>query len=270
MVTNGVVLGLVGSPNREGRTNQLVEAALEGAARAGASVELLQMADHVVAGCKDCLPWVCQTNLKCSFEDESFEYLSRKVLDSGALVLGTPVYWWDTSGMVKFFILKMFRVYARSAPLQGLPALGIGIAGGTGNGLVSGLRPVYHFFQMMQMRALEPLPATRFNFDVALRRAGELGREIAEMRNGRVPFASLEERLLWYDDLPYLGLSRASERRLLADLSVLALPDMHQAALARDLARADTLSAGGKRLESLTEIARTYEAGVKAFEGVVT
>ena len=27
---------------------------------------------------------------------------------------------------------------------------------GTGNGLVSGLRPVYHFFQMMQMRAIEP------------------------------------------------------------------------------------------------------------------
>ena len=26
-----------------------------------------------------------------------------------------------------------------------------------GNGLVSGLRPVYHFFQMMQMRAIEPL-----------------------------------------------------------------------------------------------------------------
>ena len=90
------------------------------------------------------------------------------------------------------------------------------------------------------------------------------------MRNGRVPFASLEERLLLYDDLPYLGLSRAAERRLLADLSVLALPDMQQAGLARDLARADTLAAGGKRLESLTEIARAYESGVKVYEGVVT
>jgi hypothetical protein len=41
----------------------------------------------------------------------------------------------------------MFCIYARTAPLQGLPALGIVIAGGTDNGLISGLRPVYHFFQ---------------------------------------------------------------------------------------------------------------------------
>ncbi|RPJ38391.1 MAG: flavodoxin family protein, partial [Deltaproteobacteria bacterium] len=120
MGTNQIVLGLVGSPNRAGRTNQLVMAALEGANRAGVDTELIQMADHVVAACKDCLPWVCLTKQKCTFEDDAFEFLSQKVLNCGALVLGTPVYWWETSGMVKYFILKMFRVFARSAPLQGL------------------------------------------------------------------------------------------------------------------------------------------------------
>ena len=48
-----IVLGLVGSPNQEGRTNDLVTAALEGAARAGAGTELVQMSDHVVAACKE-------------------------------------------------------------------------------------------------------------------------------------------------------------------------------------------------------------------------
>ncbi len=83
--------------------------------------------------------------------------------------------------MVKYLILKMFRVYARSAPLNGLPAVGIGIAGGTGNGLVSGLRPVYHFFQVLQMRALEPLPVTRFNWNATCARARELGAALAGM-----------------------------------------------------------------------------------------
>ena len=261
-----IVLGLVGSPNREGRTTQLVTAALDGAAQAGCRTELVQMADHVVAVCKDCLPWVCHTNQKCTYDDEGFEYLSQKVLSSSALVLGTPVYIWDTSGMVKYFILKMFRVYFRSSPLQGLPALGIGIAGGTGNGLVSGLRPVYHFFQMMQMRALEPLPATRFNFGAAAQRAGELGAEIAEMAKRRAPFTGLEERLLWYDALPYLGLSRAAERRLLASLTTVALPADVNPAVPCALARADALAAAGRSLESLAEITRVYEAGVKAFE----
>jgi multimeric flavodoxin WrbA len=37
------VIGPVGSPNRGGRTNQLVAAALEGAARSGAATEVIQL-----------------------------------------------------------------------------------------------------------------------------------------------------------------------------------------------------------------------------------
>jgi NAD(P)H-dependent FMN reductase len=266
MAENKSVLGLVGSPNRDGRTYQVVTATLEGAARAGAQVELVQLADHVVEACKDCLPWECMTTLKCQYPDPAFEYLSTKLLQCGAVVLGTPIYWWDTTGMVKYLILKMFRVFARSAPLAGLPAMGIGIAGGTGNGLVSGLRPVYHFFQVLQMRALEPLPVTRFNWGAALARAGELGRGLAGMVGARQPFAGVEDRLLWYDGLPYLGLTRAGERRLLAALTATALPDNANPAISRGLAQADALAARGEPLRALQEITRAYEAGVKVFE----
>jgi multimeric flavodoxin WrbA len=265
MDSRNYVLGVVGSPNREGRTSKLVSSALEGARQKGAPTELIHLADHVVAACRDCLPWVCKENQKCTYEDEAFEYLSQKILKAGALVLGTPVYWWDTSGMVTYLILKMFRVYASSAPLQGMAALGIAVAGGTGNGLVSGVRPVYHFFQVMQMRAMEPLPATRFNFASALEHAQILGGRIAESSGQRVPFKNVDERLLWYDTLPYLGLSRAAERRLLADLTVQALPPNADPTIARGLARADALAAGGRAMDSLTEIGRVYEASSQAF-----
>ena len=267
MAENGVVLGIVGSPNKKGCTNPLVMAALEGAAKTGTPTELIHMVDHVVDSCKDCFGWSCLVNLKCTYPDDAFEFLSQKVLSCGALILGAPVYWWDTSAMVKNFILKMFRVYARSGPLRGLPALGIGIAGGSGNGLISGLRPVYHFFQILQMRALEPLPATRFNFNQALRRASELGNQLAGMVNKRIHFEDLAERLLWYDSLPHLNLSRAAERRLLAALTTGALPADADPNIPSCLARADTLAAAGKDLESLQEITRVYEACVKAFEG---
>ncbi|HYL81821.1 MAG TPA: NAD(P)H-dependent oxidoreductase [Candidatus Acidoferrum sp.] len=266
MAANENVLGLVGSPNRQGRTYQMVSAALQGAAQAGAKVELVQMADHVVEACKDCVPWECMTTLKCQYPDPAFDYLSEKLLHCGGLVLGTPIYWWDVSGMVKFLILKMFRVYARSAPLAGLPSLGIGIAGGTGNGLVSGLRPAYHFFQVMQMRAIEPLPVTRFNWGPALRRAGELGAQLASMADRRHRFPGVEERLLWYDALPYLGMSRAAERRFLANLTTAALPDHSDLDIRRALVQADALAARGESLPSLKEVTRAYEAGVKVFE----
>jgi len=266
MNEKGTVLGIVGSPNPEGITNQLVTAALKGAADTGAPTELIQLSEHVVEACKDCLPWVCIENLKCTYDDEAFDYLRHKILNCGALVMGTPVYWWDTSGLIKYLILKMFRVYALSGPLKGLPALGLSIAGGTGNGLVSGLRPVYHFFQMMRMRAIEPVPATRFNLNQSLKRAGELGERIAGMANERIPFSGLEEQLVVYDNLPYLGLSRAEERRLLADIIAMAVPEKMGYEVLSGLARADALEASGRIVEAQSEITRVYEAGVKAFD----
>jgi len=266
MEQSKIVLGIVGSPNPEGRTNQLVLAALKGATEAGVTTELIQLSEYAVAACKDCLPWVCADNLKCTYEDKAFEFLSQKILNCGALVLGTPVYWWDTSGLVKYLILKMFRVYARTAPLQGLPAFGLAIAGGTGNGLISGLRPVYHFFHMLQMRALEPVPATRFNFNQALGRAVELGGQIAGMTKNRDPFKGLEERLVWYDNLPYIGLSLAGERRLLADLVALEAAEEMGTDVLSGLARSDAFSAAGRGADSLSEATQVYEAGVRAFE----
>ncbi len=257
---NKTVLGLVGSPNSGGLTNQLVTAALESATRAGAAIELVQMSDHVVNACRDCLPWVCKTNLKCTYEDANFEILSNKILNCGGLVLGTPVYLWDTSAMVKYLILKMFRAFGLSGQLEGLPALGIAIAGGTGNGLISGLRPVYHFFQFMKMRALEPVPVTRFNLDQAIRRAEELGHHIAGMIQERTPFSSGDECLLWYDRLPYLGESRAAERRLLAAITSEAIPEARRLDIEGDLARADILAASGRSLDAMTEISKVVNS----------
>ena len=265
MSNQAPVIGLVGSPNKEGMTNRLVAAALKGAAQAGAATETIQISDHVVAACRDCLPWVCRENLKCTYRDEAFAYMSRKILDCGGLVLGTPVYWWDTSGMVQYLIIKMMRVFGHSTLAHGLPALGVAIAGGTGNGLVSGLRSVYRMFQLLHMRALAPVPATRFNFDQALDQASRLGAELAAMASKRHPFTSYEERLLWYDNLPYLGLNIFGERRLLASLTLLALPPAKQAELQPGLAQANILAAAGRQEEALREITKVYEAAVKIF-----
>jgi multimeric flavodoxin WrbA len=262
----GTILGIVGSPHRDGMTFQMVDSALRAAAKAGAEVELVQLADHVVAPCRDCDPWECMISLKCRYPDPAFDYLSRRLLECGALVIGTPVYWWDASAMVRYLILKMFRVYAPSGPLAGLPAFGISVAGGSGNGLVSGLRPLYHFFQILQMRALPPQPVTRFNWGSALIQAQERGRQLAAMAGERRPFKNAEERLLWFDNLPYLNLSRAAERRLLAALTTEALPDEAPPGIARALAYAEDLVSQGRTLESLEATASVYEATAMAFD----
>ena len=65
------IVGLVGSPNKDGRTFDLVSAALDGCRHEGAETELIQMSDYVVDACKDCLNSNCDVQLKCEFNDKA-------------------------------------------------------------------------------------------------------------------------------------------------------------------------------------------------------
>ena len=258
MSNDKTILGLVGSPRTDGLTNQLVSSALEGAARAGTATELMQISEYVVDACQDCLLWVCADNLKCTYEDGNLEVLSDKLLSCGGLVLGTPVYWGDTTAMVRLLIQKIFRIYARSRPLLGLPTYGIAIAGGSGNGLVSGPRPLNHFFRTMWMRAIEPLPVTRFDLRQANGSAGESGYNLAGMV--KEPFETRDDRDFWYDNLPYLADTNAEERRLLAAVAYKEVPEENKAEVQGDWAEADILSASSRTLESMIETSKIYDS----------
>ena len=261
MGNDKTILGLVGSPRTDGLTNQLVSSALEGATKAGASIDLVQMSEYVVGACKDCLPSVCAGNLKCAYEDDNLEVLSEKILSCDGLVLGTPVYWSDTTAMVRLLILKLFRIYARTRPLLGLPAYGIAIAGDSGNGLLLGLRPLCHFFRTMWMRAIEPLPVTRFDLSQANIRAGESGYNLTRMT--KEPFETREDRDFWYDNLPYLTATNAEERRLLAAVAYQGVPEESKVEVRGDWSKANILITSGRTLESMIEISKIYDSSVK-------
>jgi hypothetical protein len=72
----------------------------------------------------------------------------------------------------------------------------------------------------------------------------------------KISFPGLEDRLLWYDQLPYLSLSLAAERHLPADLALQTLSLHDNTAAALGLDRTDELSAAGKPMEALMEITR--------------
>lgn len=262
-MSNKKILGLVGSPRPDGLTCKLVSSALKGAEEAGATIELVQMSEYVVEACKDCLPWVCADNLRCTYEDPNLETISEKLLNCDGVVWGTPVYWGDTTAMVRLLMLKLFRLYARSQSFKGIPAFGIAIAGGSGNGLISGLRPLYHFFRIMWMRGITPLPVTRFDMDEALKKSEISGRDIAEME--KRPFASRDERDYWYDNIPYLADSNAKERRLLAAVTYEGLPGEKKQQVKGSWSNADILTAAGQTLESMNEISRIYDSSFEKY-----
>ncbi len=108
------------------------------------------------------------------------------------------------------------------------------------------------------MRAIEPLPVTRFDLEQASVSAEESGYNLARM--AKEPFETRDNRDFWYDNLPYLTNTNAEERKLLAAVAYQGVPDENKAEVQGDWAKADILSASDRTLESMIETSKIYDS----------
>ena len=107
------------------------------------------------------------------------------------------------------------------------------------------------------------MPVTRFDMDAALTKAELSGREIAGME--KKPFESRDERDYWYDNVLYLAMSNAEERRLLAAVTYEGLPVEKKEQVNGSWANSDILSTAGQTLESMNEISRIYDSSFEKY-----
>ena len=270
-VENITVLGIVGSPRKDGLTFRHVNRALEGAEKAGATTELVQMSDYLIETCQDCMPWICRENLRCTYDDESFEELAEKILNCDGLILGTPVYCTEPSAQIKLLMNKMNRVFwvskmnGTSGRGWGLPALGIAVAGGSGKGMLTAIFPLYQFFRTWRFRAVTPLPVTQFNLEETAKRAEEYGHKVAEMARNPQAFESWSECQCWYDSLPYFGEPLSVERKLLASIISQAIPDDKKNEIKGNMSKSARLESEGDMLGSIAEISDICDSGAQIF-----
>lgn len=90
-----MILGICGSGRKDGNTGALVEEVLQGT---GSQAELVWLIDQNVGYCTGCM--------RCAFEggcwqQDGMTALYRKMLDCEAMVIGSPCYYGDVSGLVK-------------------------------------------------------------------------------------------------------------------------------------------------------------------------
>jgi len=109
------ILGIVGSPRRDGNTSVLVSKILEGAKSAGAWTERLSLPDLKIGECIGCdLCWKSGT---CQ-QDDDMKHLYPKIADSDCLVFGTPLYWYGPTALMKAFLDRFY--YYCGGEQQGL------------------------------------------------------------------------------------------------------------------------------------------------------
>ena len=267
---NNKIVGIVGSPNKDGLTFKHVNKALEGVEKAGIETELVQMSDYLIDTCHDCIPWVCLQNLKCTYNDENFEKVAEKIINCKGLIMGTPVYWGLPSAQIHLLMIKMVRVNLTqfrptSDHEHSRPALGIAVAGESGRGMLTGLRPMYHFFRMLQFKAIDPLPVTQYRLDETEKIAEKSGSKIAEMTKNPQPFSDRNERYVWYDNLPYMGEPLSVETRLLASTILDSVPDERKNEIKGNAEKADILAAAGNAVDSIAEINNICDSGRQIF-----
>lgn len=99
------VLGVIGSPRRQGNTAALVETVLEGARHSGAETEAVYLGQINLNPCLACES--CKKTSRCVQQDDMHDVYD-KIAGCRALVLGTPVYFDQVSAQAKMFIDRLY------------------------------------------------------------------------------------------------------------------------------------------------------------------
>ncbi len=95
------ILGIAGSPRKDGNTDILLREALRGAAEAGAATEFLALRDLKMRPCIEC--GGCETRGRCVIPDDA-QAVHAKLLAADCLVFATPIFFAAVSAQAKILI----------------------------------------------------------------------------------------------------------------------------------------------------------------------
>jgi multimeric flavodoxin WrbA len=92
------VIGIVGSPRKNGNTELLTRHTLKAISEEGLDIELIRLAGLEIKPCTACM--ACKKQETCSIEDDLFPiYLKMKEADG--IILASPVYYGSATALIK-------------------------------------------------------------------------------------------------------------------------------------------------------------------------
>jgi multimeric flavodoxin WrbA len=133
------IVYISGSPRKKSNTDYLLNLALS-----ITGGQLLKLSDYGIAPCRSC--WACQRTGQCAIDDSFRRIITPALLDSDAIVLGSPVYFNNVSGPLKTL---MDRTFSIKGGLKN--KIGGAIVAGRRYGLESALTAMQAFFLKHEM-----------------------------------------------------------------------------------------------------------------------
>jgi multimeric flavodoxin WrbA len=95
------VLGIAGSPRRDGNTDLLLQQAMRGAAAKGARTKMVTLSALNISPCRHCDQ--CLKEGKCAIEDD-MQWLSVELRKSDVIILACPIFFMGVTAQTKAMI----------------------------------------------------------------------------------------------------------------------------------------------------------------------
>ena len=140
------ILGISGSPRKNGVTVAMLDEALKAAQGDGADVELYSVSGKNIQPCDGC--WGCRGTGECHIKDDMQE-LYDKMLGADGIIFGTPVYFYGMTAQAK---AVMDRTIAFGHPEKSLANKVCGVVACAGSlGLADVLKDYSYYIIQRQM-----------------------------------------------------------------------------------------------------------------------
>ncbi|MDR3231122.1 MAG: flavodoxin family protein [Synergistaceae bacterium] len=139
------VLVLNGSPRRGGNTDALTAKAAEGVRSAGSQVEeifLSALKIHPCTGCESC----ASIEAYC-VSDDDMNGVMKKVIEADAILLASPVWWFNISTYLKAAVDRFYGALMKDAAFLKGKKLGLAFCYGGDDELTSGVKNAINSFQ---------------------------------------------------------------------------------------------------------------------------
>lgn len=173
------VLGILGSPRRDGNTDLVLEEFLKGAVSAGAEVEKVYVRDLKIAPCEEHM--TCLKTGECIIRDD-MQKVYQQLLIADIVVLAAPIFFYNLPAQTKALIDRCQVLWARKYILKrppatqtdkGIPRKGFFIStGGTqGARLFEGaILTVKYFFDVMGLKYVGELVFKGIDYKGAIKK----------------------------------------------------------------------------------------------------
>ena len=178
------ILGISGSPRKDGNTDLLVKEALKVCAEKGAKTDFIGLAGKNIKFCDNCD--MCAGGKNPCPKDDDVQQILDSMAQADALIIGSPTYFGSVSGQLKTLFDRTMPLRRKSFQLSGKVGGAIAVGGSRNGGQENVIRDIQNWMMIHEMIVVADKKTAHFGGIAVGRNPGDALKDdvgVATVRN---------------------------------------------------------------------------------------